>query len=126
MYAGTFGSSPLPFLVYTGLIASEVFLVVSLLRCSFDFFRSCDRWNGVLFLILSFVLPPVAPFLVFACRHRDEGMPPRKQPAPPSESRSVAPEQPEIPVEEVPVEEVPAEEIPEEEAPLNPAETIEE
>ena len=56
--------------------------------CYFDLFFSCDKDNCTLFLVLSVVIVVVLPFLVFACRKKDLGMPPRKVQVP------VAPWQP--------------------------------
>jgi hypothetical protein len=123
--------SPLFFITYTGLIVGAVILAVWQCMCWFDFFRSCEKSNATLYLILSIIFPVVKPFLVFACRKKDEGMPPRKQPAPPQ-----TPAQPAVPAEPVqveataeeipPVEEIPAEEPPVEEIPVKPEETVQE
>lgn len=48
----------------------------------YDLFKSCEPENTVLYLVLSIIFPVSMPFFVFACRKKDLGMPPRKQPAP--------------------------------------------
>lgn len=62
--------------------------------CYYDLYRSCERNNGVLYLILSIVFSAVMPFLVFACRNKDDGMPIRKQPAPAQTPVEVVAEEP--------------------------------
>lgn len=47
-----------------------------------DLYRSCDPSNAVVFLVLSIIFPVTMPFLVFACRKKDLGMPPRKDAVP--------------------------------------------
>ncbi len=64
------------------LIVALILLVFEYI-CYYDLFCSCERNNGALYLILSIVFVVVLPFLVFACRKKDGGMPPRKQPAQP-------------------------------------------
>lgn len=44
----------------------------------YDVFCSCDPQNSVLFLVLSILLGVTKPFLLFACREKEYGMPPRK------------------------------------------------
>lgn len=69
-------------LVLVGVsIAQLVFYYIAL----YDLYVSCDSKNGVVFLVLSVILPVTLPFFVFAVRNKDQGMPPRKsdvQPAP--------------------------------------------
>lgn len=48
----------------------------------FDIYRSLDPHNAVLFLLLSIFVGVTEPFFLFFNRHKDEGMPPRKQPEP--------------------------------------------
>lgn len=127
--------SVLIFIAAVGFFVAAVAMAVLQYMCYYDFFRSCDKSNGVLYLVLSIVVSVVMPFLVFACRKKDEGMPPRKQPETPAEPEVPAePVQVEVPapVEEVPTEEIPVvetpveEELPVEEPPVKPEETIEE
>lgn len=46
--------------------------------CLHDLYVSCNPENGVLFLILSILFGIVRPFLIFSCRNKDFGMPPRR------------------------------------------------
>ena len=71
----------------------------------YDLFVSCNPGNAVLFLVLSIVFPVALPFFVFACRKKDDGMPPRKkapvqQLADQLRQEPEEPEQPEEPVAE--------------------------
>lgn len=109
----TGGPSALVFIAAVGFIVATISLAVLQYMCYYDFFRSCDKSNGALYLVLSIFVSVAMPFLVFACRKKDEGMPPRKQPTPPAQ-----PEPPVVPAEETPVEEVPVEEIPVKEVPV--------
>lgn len=47
----------------------------------YDLYSSCDAYNNVLYLILSILFSGLMPLFLFLCRNKDEGMPPRKQPA---------------------------------------------
>lgn len=44
----------------------------------YDVYMSCDPQNAVLFLVLSILIGVTAPFFLFACRSKDQGMPPRR------------------------------------------------
>ncbi len=44
----------------------------------YDLFRSCEPKNAVIYLILCIFVSVVQPFLLFACRNKDLGMPPRQ------------------------------------------------
>jgi len=46
--------------------------------CLYDLYASCNPDNAVLFLVLSILIGVTIPFLVFGCRKKDGGMPPRK------------------------------------------------
>lgn len=48
----------------------------------YDLYASSDPGNATLYLVLSILLGVTLPFFVFACRKKDLGMPPRKQPQP--------------------------------------------
>lgn len=72
----------LAFISIFGLWALAIALLVYEYMCYYDLYRSCEKTNGVLYLVLSIVISATLPFLVFACRKKDEGMPPRKKPAP--------------------------------------------
>jgi len=45
----------------------------------YDVYRSVDPANAVLYLVLSILFSPTAPFFLFFNREKDLGMPPRKQ-----------------------------------------------
>ncbi len=85
---GQFGSSVLGIvgllLVWWGVaVAAAVFQYI----CLYDLYASCCPNYKVLFLLLSILVNVTMPFIVFACRRKDEGMPPRKdavQPALPT------------------------------------------
>jgi len=49
----------------------------------YDLFASSHPSNATLYLVLAIVFQVTLPFFVFACRKKDEGMPPRKQPVAP-------------------------------------------
>lgn len=61
------------FVVLVLSVIAMVFMYIAI----FDVFRSCDPNSSVLFLVLTILLGVVYPFLVFACRNKDLGMPPR-------------------------------------------------
>ena len=63
------------------ILAAAIWLAVCQYMAYYDLYRSCEPDNGVLFLVLSIVFSAAMPFFVFACRKKDLGMPPRKQPA---------------------------------------------
>ncbi|MBE7001904.1 MAG: hypothetical protein E7421_04290 [Ruminococcaceae bacterium] len=64
------------------MAAIAVAMLIYYYLCLYDLYNSCNPSNGVLFLVLSIVFSVTVPFFVFACRKRDSGMPPRKQPEP--------------------------------------------
>ena len=47
--------------------------------CYYDLFRSCQKDNAVLYLVLSIFVSIALPVIVFLCRNKDEGMPPRRK-----------------------------------------------
>ena len=123
----------------TGMIVGMILgmlliFVIAIVQCVFqylsyyDLFTSANPNNGVLFLVLSIIFPVTLPFFVFACRKKDEGMPPKKQaPAQLVQEQPVAPVvtvvESEPVVEEAPAaEEVPAEAVPAEAAPVEETE----
>ena len=72
-------------IILLGYLAFLIMAVVTLVYqyiCCYDLYNSCNPGNAVLFLVLSIIFPVTLPFFVFACRKKDLGMPPRKQPAP--------------------------------------------
>lgn len=86
--------------VFSALLVMAVAVAVSIIQymCLYDLFRSCNPGTAVIFLLLTIFISFVGPFLIFASRKKDLGMPPKKQPAP----------RPVYTVPEVPVVEAPA------------------
>ena len=80
--AGTIVTVLLALLAGLALIAIAIAMLVIQYICLYDLYKSCDPENAVLFLVLSIFFSLVMPFFIFACRKKDLGMPPRKQPAP--------------------------------------------
>ena len=102
---GAFG---LYMLGWTAAMVATVFTYIAY----YDLFASCNPNNAVLFLVLSIFFNFLLPFFVFACRNKDEGMPPRKVFVPVAPWTSQA--QPEPQVEPAPVELVENAEVTEE------------
>lgn len=71
---GVFGIAILT-LVISGLSIATVILQYI---CLYDLYSSCDPSNNITYLILSIFLGFLMPVLLFLCRNKDEGMPPRK------------------------------------------------
>lgn len=65
------------------IAAVAIWLVVCQYMAYYDLYRSCEPNNAVLYLVLSILFNITLPLFVFACRKKDGGMPPRKQPAQP-------------------------------------------
>ena len=72
------------FAVILEVIIAMALWVISILTAVFtyityyDLYRSCTTSNSVLFLVLSIFFDFLIPFFIFACRKKDEGMPPRR------------------------------------------------
>lgn len=64
------------------VIAIAIAMLVFQYICLYDLYSSCDPENATLFLVLSVLFSLAMPFFLFACRKKDLGMPPRKQPVP--------------------------------------------
>lgn len=62
------------------LPAMAIIVAVTRYIAYYNLFTSCNRENAVLYLVLGIFFPVTLPFFVFACRKKDLGMPPRKQP----------------------------------------------
>ena len=78
----------------------SIILVVFWYISLYDLYTSCDPKNNTLFLVLGIIFPVVVPFFLFACRKKDLGMPPKKQPVQPSFQpvyEQTQAEQPEMP-----------------------------
>lgn len=56
-------------------IATFVFWQIAL----YDLYSSCNPRNNVLFLVLGIIFGFLIPFFIFACRNKEEGMPPRRE-----------------------------------------------
>ena len=56
-------------------IATFVFWQIAL----YDLYSSCNPRNNVLFLVLGIIFVFLVPFFIFACRNKEEGMPPRRE-----------------------------------------------
>ena len=82
--------SAIPNILGAGIgIATMVFYHI----CNYDFYRSCNPRNAVVFLVLGIVLPVCQPFFYFACRKKDLGMVvPRPVTPEPAELPPVSPE----------------------------------
>lgn len=59
-------------------LALAITLYVFTYMSLYDLYVSCDPSNGVLYLLLSIFISVTTPFLLFACRNKDDGMPPRR------------------------------------------------
>lgn len=70
------------FVSYFVMFGVAIAMMVLEYMALYDLYHSCNPDNSVLFLLLSIFLG-IAPFLVFACREKDLGMPPRTPQYPP-------------------------------------------
>lgn len=64
----------------------------------YDVYTSCTNRNNVLFLVLGMLFRVLEPVFLFACRNREEGMPPRRDVPAREEAEAVV--EAEVPVEE--------------------------
>ncbi|MBQ6839601.1 MAG: hypothetical protein IJO45_02795 [Oscillospiraceae bacterium] len=85
-------------IVYLALLVVAIVTSVFQYITLYDLFASSKPNSAVLFLVLGILLNFLLPFFIFACRKKDEGMPPRRenvQPAAPVLEAPVAiPEEP--------------------------------
>lgn len=65
-----------------GVFGVAIVVLVLEYMALYDLFQSCQPSNATLYLVLAILFNVTLPFFVFACRKKDLGMPPRKQPAP--------------------------------------------
>ena len=72
-----------------GMLAVAIVLSVHQYIALFDYYRSTDPKRSLLYFLLSFIGYPM-PFLMFICRNKDGGMPPRQEPQEPQELPPVA------------------------------------
>jgi uncharacterized membrane protein len=59
------------------LVISLVYTVLYYVAL-YDLYKSSDPRHDALYLVLSILLGVVTPFLIFACRNKEGGMPARK------------------------------------------------
>lgn len=68
---------------YVVLMVLAILLSVFQYICLYNLFASCDPNSKVGYLLLCIFISVTMPFLVFSCRKKDYGMPPRRtEPAP--------------------------------------------
>lgn len=77
------------FSVWLVLVGIIIAMCVVRYMALYDLYKSCMPDNAVLFLVLSILVSMTEPFFLFACRKKDEGMPPRR-----SRPNAYFPEQP--------------------------------
>ncbi len=67
-------------MVGVSLLMSGLAIAMAVVRfmALYDLYTSCESSNGVLFLVLSILIPITQPIFLFICRNKDEGMPPRR------------------------------------------------
>lgn len=64
-------------LVLTSAVISTIYAVFRYLAL-FDLYTSCRADSGVVYLVVSMLFSITEPFFIFACRKREDGMPPRR------------------------------------------------
>lgn len=71
--------------IFIGLLTMAVTITILVYEyiAYYDLFSSSEPNNATLYLVLSIIFSVTLPFFVFACRKKDLGMPPRKQPVQP-------------------------------------------
>lgn len=78
-------------LILVAMLVVAIVLSVFEYICFYNLYASCDPNNKTTYILLSIFIGVTLPFLVFICRKKDLGMPPRKpEPAP------YTPEQPAV------------------------------
>ncbi len=65
-------------LAYLALLVVAIIAAVFQYIAIYDFYRSCEPDNSVLYLVLSVLFTISMPVFFFVCRKKDEGMPPKK------------------------------------------------
>lgn len=103
MAGGLLGAVFAYFVMFGVSIAAAIVQFIAM----YDLYQSCDPDNATLFLVLSIFLG-IAPFLVFACREKDYGMPMRHAPQPVYQPYQPIYQQPYQPAAEQPPVEQPA------------------
>ena len=71
--------------VSLAITAASIAIAVLQYIALYDLYKSCNSSDSVVFLLLSIFIPVCMPILVFLCRNKDLGMPPRKAITPPEE-----------------------------------------
>lgn len=75
-----------PLLTMIGVaLAMEIVAIIAIVFqyiCVYNLFASCDPEHKTLYTVLCILFPVAMPFFIFACRKKDLGMPPRREPAP--------------------------------------------
>lgn len=81
------------------LITSGISIAYSVMYyfCLYDLYTSCKPESNVLYLVLSILLGVTTPFLIFSCRNKDLGMPPRQPQYQPPYQPQMYGQQPEVP-----------------------------
>ena len=69
-------------LFYVAFIAIALVQAVFVYIALYDLYQSCDPANALTYFLLSIFISVTMPFFLFFCRKKDQGMPPRRQPAP--------------------------------------------
>lgn len=71
-----------------GLLLGVIAIVAAVFEymALYDLYRSSSPENATLYLLLSIFISVTMPFLVFACRNKDAGMPPRQDTPQPAQN----------------------------------------
>ena len=64
-------------LILVSAVISTIYAVFRYLAL-FDLYTSCRADSGVVYLVVSMLFSITEPFFIFACRKREDGMPPRR------------------------------------------------
>ena len=75
---GMMGSMGTFVLAYIAMFGIAIAYTIIYYFCLYDLYNSCKPDNSVLFLVLSILMSFLTPFLIFACRKKDLGMPERQ------------------------------------------------
>ncbi len=67
-------------MIATGFVMFGVSVALTVLQymALYDLYASCDPKNKVLYLVLNIFVSVTRPIMLFICRNKEEGMPPRK------------------------------------------------
>ena len=71
--------------LHMNLLISGVYLWLNILQwmCLYSYFASADPGNKNVYTVIGILINVTMPFFIFICRHKDGGMPPRKEDVPP-------------------------------------------